>query len=297
MVKKKIHVTGGKGFIGQNICNGLGQKYEVTFSDVDTASVLRRDLLTELFQKEKPDVVIHLAGLMGAQQSKKDLFDYFAVNSFGTLNVLEAASQCGIKNVVYFSSLTVHGHNGPGGDPKKESDPFHPQHPYATSKVMGEHIVREYARHHGIRAVTLRPTIIVGNLGGETNAVNEFVQSALEKKKIVIYGDGAHQREWLSVSDLVASVDKSVSFLLKGEGPCSEAFIISSGAPISMKNLAQKCIQQLGGGELECVNKNVQAFSLTSNGAKAKSLLAWEALESVDDIIGAVADKIQTAMR
>lgn len=290
----KVHITGGKGFLGQNIRRLLNKKYDLSLSDIDTVDVLQLDSLVDLFQRTKPDLIVHLAGLMGATASKKNLYEYFRVNSFGVLNLLEAISQCGIGKLVFFSSLTVHGFDNHGGPPKKESDPFNPQHPYATSKTISEYMIREYVRCHALQAVILRPTIVVGNMKGEANAVNDFVRSSLNKKPIVLYGDGGHKREWLSVDDLVDAVDKSVEFLMESRGAVCEEFIVSSGQPISMKELARKCSTLLGGGNIEFIDKTTQAFSLTSMPHKAKRMLKWEAKSKIEDVIFDVAERHRT---
>ena len=62
---------------------------------------------------------------------------------------------------------------------------------------------KDYSKYYKINAVILRPTIVVGNLTGEENALNEFTRNAFNDEPIVIYGDGKHKREYISISDLV----------------------------------------------------------------------------------------------
>ena len=87
----KIHITGGDGYIGRNIFEGLRTKHQISKSDIQNLDVLNKDLLIEFFKEDTPEIIIHLAGLMGAQQSTMELYKTFSVNSFGLLNVLEAA--------------------------------------------------------------------------------------------------------------------------------------------------------------------------------------------------------------
>ena len=79
----KIHITGGDGYIGRNIFEGLRTKHQISKSDIHNLDVLYKDLLIEYFKEDTPEIIIHLAGLMGAQQSKLDLYKTFIVNSFG----------------------------------------------------------------------------------------------------------------------------------------------------------------------------------------------------------------------
>ena len=115
---------------------------------------------------------------MGARQSKAELYKTFSVNSFGMLNVLEAARITGVKNIIFLSSLTVHGAHHDKNNKVSEDDIFLPAHPYATSKMIAEYMIRDYFRFYKINAVILRPTIVVGNISGEDNALNEFARSA-----------------------------------------------------------------------------------------------------------------------
>ena len=282
----KIHITGGDGYIGENIFNSLRNKHEISTSDIQNLDVLNKDLLIEYFKEDTPEIIIHLAGLMGAQQSKLDLYKTFIVNSFGLLNVLEAARLTGVKNIIFFSSLTVHGAHHDNNKKVSENDIYLPTHPYAASKVIAEYILSDYSRSYKINAVILRPTIVVGNLTGEENALNEFTRNAFNDEPIVIYGDGKHKREYISISDLVTAVEKTINYLGKNrdENIC-ETFIISSGEPISMADLAINCVKKIGGGKVEYIDKSTQAFSLMSSVAKAKAQLQWEPEDDVDTMI------------
>ena len=297
----KVHITGGGGFIGQGIYQGLRHQHDVSFSDVADVNVTARSSLEAHFGKLKPDAIIHLAGLMGAQGSKKDLFEYFSVNSVGVLNTLDAALRSGVKHFIFLSSLTVYGKNDPPLMAVNEDSRFNPLHTYASSKLIGEHFVRDYARFQGLNVVVLRPTIIPGNLAGEVNAINEFCTNILKDQPVVIFGQGSHQREWLSLADLTQAVDHALAFVdrkaqTKADPKACvyEDFIISSGQPISMLDLANTCVRIIGRGSVVTVDKaSSQAFSLTSDITKAKTLLGWRPADSVETLIQDVVKKIR----
>lgn len=295
MENLKVHITGGKGFIGRGVQRGLQDRFRVTVSDVDDLNVLDKAKVIDWFKALEPDLVIHLAGLMGAQSSKKRLYDYFAVNSLGVLNVLEAAYQAGTRHFILLSSLTVHGFNNSPAERITEKSAFRPNHTYATSKVVAEYMVRDYARFYGLNAVILRPSIVVGNLEGEENSVNEFCRNAITGKTTMLYGDGQHEREFLSLDDIVVATECSIEFLLRSrdnKGICEE-FIVSSGQPISMVNLATRCIEILDGGKLSFVEKQVQAYSLTADVTKAHKVLGWRPKDDIDAIIRDTASKLK----
>ena len=128
----KIHISGSNGYIGSAISKRLQIKNDVLESDKDTLNVLEIESLFDTFIIEKPDIVIALAGIMGAQVSKNNLFETFQVNSFGLLNVLEAMKRSNLNNLIFFSSQTVYGPSEINY-PSNEESPYNPMHPYASS--------------------------------------------------------------------------------------------------------------------------------------------------------------------
>ena len=223
---------------------------------------------------------------MGAGQSKTELFKYFSVNSVGVLNVLEAARLAEVNNIIFFSSLTVYGFDQHVDQGKKEADNFLSLHPYATSKIVGEYFIKDYTRFYKMNAVVLKPSIIVGNMEGEPNALNEFLQNTLKNEPIVIYGNGQHQREYLSIRDLGKAVNCSVNIIKElNQDGYYEDFIVSSSKPISMEELAKLIIQITGKGKIKKIEKNSKSFSLTSNTEKIRRIMDWKPNDNIEDMI------------
>jgi dTDP-glucose 4,6-dehydratase len=282
----KVHVTGGKGFLGKYISDTLGADdgIELELSDVDTLDVTDQAAVVAAFSAKTPDVVVHLAGLMGAGASLKDPRRFFETNCVGTLNVLEACRQAGVPGFVFMSSLTVHGRSD--GGPVNEDSPMRPLHAYSGSKAAAEPIVQTYARCFGMRAAILRATLIAGEGQSEPNAIGDFVDSVLSGTKIEIYGEGTHRREWLHPIDLATAVHAAaLRVAAEGEASC-ETYVVSSGEPISMADLAKRVIAQAGKGELEFQPSTRQAFDLTSDSDRMTTELGWKPSVSIDDIIG-----------
>lgn len=278
----KVHVTGGKGFLGRYIVDALGG-CEVEVSDVDTLDVCDHEATLARIGASKPDVVCHLAGLTGAGASLRDPARFFEVNCGGTWSVLEACRRAEVPGFVFLSSLTVHGQTA--GGVVEEASPFAPRHPYAGSKAAAELVVETYARCYGLRAATLRPTLIAGEGQKEPNAITEFAETIQRGEEIEIYGDGSHRREWLHPEDVAGAVEAAVRWVHGAAEPVCEAFLVSSGAPISMADLARRIIDRLGRGAVVFRPSTRQAFDLCTSPGKAERELGWKARIGVEDII------------
>lgn len=292
-MSKKIHLTGGKGFLGKYAAEALG-RYEVEISDVDTLDVTDRAATLEVLSSSRPDVVVHLAGLTGAGASLDDPGRFYDVNLGGTVNVLEACRKAEIGGFVFLSSLTVHGQTA---EPVREDSPFAPRHPYAGSKAAAELVVRTYAKSAGVPSVILRPTLIAGEGQAESNAVTEFAETVLAGEVIEIFGDGSHEREWLHPADVGAAVAAAVDYTLGSPELGCESFIISSGAGVSMAELAGLVIAATGRGEVRLVPSTRQAFSLCTDTEKAREELGWAPTLDIEAIVERVVGLVKDARR
>lgn len=166
--------------------------------------------------------IYHLAAQVAVTTSLEDPAFDLEVNALGTVNVLEAARHSGRKPFVFYaSSNKVYGAlerlevvtagaqyraREPGFRGVKESEPLDCHSPYACSKGAADQYVRDYARTYGLPAVVFRMSCIAGprQFGTEDQGwVSHFLFSALEGKRITIYGDGFQVRDVLHVSDLI----------------------------------------------------------------------------------------------
>ncbi len=284
-----VHITGGKGFLGNYIARSLGAA-DVEVSDVDTLDVCDLAAVTERLMASRPAVVCHLAGLTGANASLADPRRFFEVNTTGTLNVLEACRRAEVAGFVFMSSLTVHGQTTA---PVTEDSAFAPRHPYAGSKAAAELAVRTYAQCYDLRCAIVRPTLIAGEGQKEGNAMSDFVAAALRDETIELFGDGSHEREWLHPEDVGDCVRAAIESVAAADGPGYEAYLVSSSQPVSMAALAQKAIDAVGKGKLAFLPSTRQAFSLTTASDKARRLLGWQPRLSFDDILARVVEMTQ----
>lgn len=222
----KYLITGGAGFIGSNIAKELlarGEKVRV----LDNFSTGRReniegfknnpnfelvegdlrDLETVKKACEGVDFVLHQGALPSVPRSIKDPVGVNGVNTLGTLNVLEAAKDLGVKRVIFASSSSIYGNNPTL--PKHEEMPISPLSPYALTKYAGERYCQLYHQLYGLETVALRYFNVFGpnqDPNSEYSAViPKFIKLMNENKRPIIYGDGLQSRDFTFVANNVSA--------------------------------------------------------------------------------------------
>jgi nucleoside-diphosphate-sugar epimerase len=215
-------VTGGAGFIGSNIAERLVQQGErVRVLDnfatgkreniapwLDRIELIEgdvRDPETVRRAMEGVEYVLHQAALPSVPRSVADPLTTHQVNATGTLNVLLAAREAGVKRLVYASSSSVYGNNPEL--PKREDMPTNPLSPYAVSKLAGEQYCRTFAQVYGLDTVCLRYFNVFGPRQDPASqyaaVVPKFVTAMLNGGQPVIYGDGTQSRDFTYVENVV----------------------------------------------------------------------------------------------
>lgn len=254
----KVVVTGGAGFIGSNLAEELLKKHEVTVIDnLSTGrienldqimdkinfiegSITDLDLLKEAFSGS--DTVFHEAAIPSVQRSVDNPIASNEANVEGTLKVLVAARDCGVRKVVYASSSSAYG-NTPTL-PKIEDMKPNPRSPYAVSKLAGEYYCRVFSEVYGLKTACLRYFNVYGprqNPHSEYAAViPRFVTRILAHEPPVIYGDGGQTRDFTFVKDVVKAN------ILAGESDAEGVFNIACGKRVSLNELAGKIMEITG---------------------------------------------------
>lgn len=231
----KIIVTGGAGFIGSTLVKALLDRGEnvVAFDDFNDfyEPALKREnvsefasnrsfrlyeldirdnpAVTEAIRSERPDCIVHLAARAGVRPSIQDPLLYEQVNCVGTLNILEAVKDIGIKNFVFASSSSVYGINSKV--PFSEQDPITcPISPYASTKRAGELMCYTYSHLYGLPVTCMRFFTVYGEKGRPDMAVAKFTRLIDEGKEIPVYGDGSAQRDFTYVGDIVSGLVNSI---------------------------------------------------------------------------------------
>ena len=222
MSQEKYLVTGGGGFIGSNIVEELLERGHVV-AVLDNFSTGRRENLEsfkhdfELFEGDlrNADVVrravagctfvLHQGALPSVPRSVQDPLATHEVNVTGTLNVLIAARDAGVKRVVVASSSSVYGDTPTL--PKVETMPVLPMSPYAVSKLAAEKYCAAFYRVYGLEAVALRYFNVFGPRQDPTSqysaVIPRFITAGTNARQPTIYGDGLQSRDFTYVANVV----------------------------------------------------------------------------------------------
>ena len=236
----KILVTGGTGFIGSHTCVELiANGYEVLITDnlcnskeavvgriekisgkrpqFVRADICDYEAMTRIFDENDIDAVIHFAGLKAVGESVEKPLEYYSNNITGTLVLLKAMKEHGVKKIVFSSSATVYGMNNKA--PYTEDMPTSATNPYGYTKVMIEQILRDVCVSDGdFSAVALRYFNPIGahssGLIGEdpngipNNLVPYIAQVAIGKlSQLSVYGDDYDTPDGTGVRDYIHVVD------------------------------------------------------------------------------------------
>jgi len=215
-------VTGGAGFIGSNIVAELVKesKQVRVFDDLSTG---KKENLTDVMKSIEfvqgdirnagvlgeamrgVDVVLHQAALPSVPRSVRDPLSSHEVNATGTLNILIAAHEAGVRRVVNASSSSVYGDSP--ALPKHEEMATNPLSPYAVSKLAAERYCSVFARLYGMETVSLRYFNVFGPRQDPRSqyaaVIPKFITAMLKKEKPVIFGDGEQSRDFTYVANVV----------------------------------------------------------------------------------------------
>ncbi len=190
------------------------------------------------------DFVLHQAALPSVARSVDNPIDSNEVNVNGTLNLLVAARDAGVKRFVYAASSSAYG-NSPAL-PKNEDMPSHPLSPYAISKLLGEHYCRIFHTIYELETVSLRYFNVFGPRQDPASpysaAIPKFINAILKGDPVTIYGDGEQSRDFTYVQNVVNAN------LLACEAPdaAGQVVNIACGDRISLNQLISVIEGNLG---------------------------------------------------
>lgn len=224
----KILVTGGAGFIGShlvrrlmangddvvvidNLSSGLSENLpnEVRLIVMD----VQDDALLELFQKERFDAVVHLAGQTMVDVSIEKPDHDAMENIIGGIKILEACRQTNVKRVIFSSSAAVYGDVSEDDLPVRESQALAPMSFYGLSKLTMEKYLELYKKTYGLDYVILRFSNVFGERqgdGGEGGVISIFAKCLAEGKPITIFGDGEQTRDFIYAGDVASGIDAAL---------------------------------------------------------------------------------------
>jgi UDP-glucose 4-epimerase len=300
MTNKKIKalVTGGAGFIGSYIVRELLEKgYEVTVIDNLYSGkkenipkgVIFHNLDIRNLADIKPifkDVtyVFHLAAIPSVQLSIENPVETNSVNVDGTLNVLMAAKDAGVKKVIYSTSCTVYG--DAKTLPVTERESIKPKSPYGLHKYFGELYMKSFSDLYGLGTVCLRYFNVYGkgqsSTGAYASVIAKFLALKKENKKLTIFGDGKQTRDFISVIDVARA---NITAALSDKVSKGETINIGTGHAASVKEIAN-----IFGGEIEYAPARVEIKDSVADISLAKFLLGWTPKIKLEEGLKALLD-------
>ena len=317
----KILVTGGAGYIGSHTCvlllnagydvvvvDNLSNSKEEAIKRVEHITgksltfykqdILDRDGLEKVFRSEKPDAVIHFAGLKAVGESVAIPLSYYHNNVTGTLILLETMSKFNCKKIVFSSSATVYG--VPKSVPIKEDFPLSVTNPYGATKLMTENILRDlYVSDKDWGIIILRYFNPIGahesGLIGEdpkgipNNLVPYVAQVAVGKReKLNVFGndyktkDGTGVRDYIHVIDLANGHLAALDKLKEGSGVYT--FNLGTGKGYSVLDVV-KAFEKACGKPIPYVIAPRRAGDIDecyADPTYAKNVLKWSAKFGID---------------
>jgi UDP-glucuronate 4-epimerase len=258
---KKVLVTGGAGFIGSHVAEFLLERgddvviidevndyYDVNIKEAnlrlltdnygkDRVKVYRgdicdTDLMTTIFENERPEWVCHMAARAGVRPSIQDPFIYIHSNIKGTTQLMEMCHKYGVQNFVFASSSSVYG--GSKSTFFSEDEVVdHPVSPYAATKKACELMAYTYHHLYKLNITGLRFFTVYGPRGRPDMAPFKFIDRVSRGVQIQQFGDGSSSRDYTYISDIVDGVVRSIDRphayqifnLGKGEGTSLKDFI------------------------------------------------------------------------
>ncbi|GAA4413526.1 GDP-mannose 4,6-dehydratase [Nibrella viscosa] len=261
----KILLTGGAGFIGSHLTKKLLEQGHAVISldNLDTyydpkikrqnirqfsahpnylfieGDIRDRTLLDALFRLYGCDTVVHLAARAGVRPSVQNPSLYFDVNVNGTLSVLEAMRQAGLRRMVMASSSSVYGN---ARVPFTESDACdRPLSPYAASKRSAELLAHTYHHLHGFDISCLRFFTVYGPGQRPEMAISQFTERVLNGLPITLFGDGTTARDYTYIDDIIHGILNAIDHL-NGYSVLN----IGGSDPISLRDLVSFIEQATG---------------------------------------------------
>ncbi|OAH54780.1 UDP-glucose 4-epimerase [Domibacillus aminovorans] len=295
VLRLKIIVTGGAGFIGSHLAKNLIQEgHEVYIIDClhpyysierkrkhltnieshgafhySDLNLLNQDETMAEFIRIRPDAIVHLAALPGVAYSIEKPLEYVDFDIKATINVLEAAGKAGASKIVFASSSSVYGNQeGPFTEEMAVGKVISP---YAASKFSAESFCHVYEDLYGFQMNILRFFTVYGPWGRPDMAIGKFIKQLIRGEEITVFGEG-RARDFTYIEDIIHGIYLTLTVQTN-----SDILNIGSGRPITMDTLLQELKQHFPGMK---INKETSragdVLKTWADISKAKRQLGYE---------------------
>ena len=301
----KLLITGGTGYVGSPVVHELKKLgHELVVFDnlvyghkkalpkdirLIKADLLKAKVLANVLEEFGPDAVLHFAAYTYVGESVEKPEKYFRNNVIGSLNLLEAMKDFGVKKIIFSSSAAVYGQ--PRSIPVKEDAELSPTSPYGETKLIIEQMLRSFDVAHGIKSISLRYFNAAGadlefGLGEdhdpECHLIPLVMKAALGKiPELKIYGDdydtpdGTCVRDYIHIKDLAQAHILALDKLLKGGN--STVYNLGNGTGTSVNEIIEAA-RKVSGKKIptKVVARRVgDPAKLIASYGKAKKELGW----------------------
>ena len=313
-----ILVTGGAGYVGSHAVMALLElgKDVVVFDSLELGhseiietlkqygnlkfiqgNLKRLDDIRGVFLSNKIDAVLHFAAYALVEESVSNPQKYYYNNVYGTLNLLNAMLEFGVKKIVFSSTAATYGE--PKYTPIDEEHPQNPINPYGMSKLMVEKIMDDYDKAYGLRSVRLRYFNVAGadfdaRIGEwhipETHLIPNVLK-ATEEKTFKMFGtdyetkDGTCVRDYINVEDLAQAHISALEYL--NNGGKTNYFNLGTKDGSTVKEVFSVC-EEVKGNKIpleECPRRAGDPAILVADNTKAKEVLNWMPTRTLKDSV------------
>jgi UDP-glucose 4-epimerase len=300
-----ILIVGGAGYIGSHINKELnkegfktvvfdnlysGKKELVKWGEFFEGDLAKIENIRAVFKKYPIDAVLHFAAYKAVGESVVDPQKYYKNNVANTLNLFEVMKENGVNKFIFSSSAATFGE--PKYIPIDEKHPQNPINPYGETKLIVEHIMRDYDKAYGMKYVALRYFNACGAdleadvgewPGSSSNLIPLVLDAAIGRREdIKVFGtdyptpDGTCVRDYIHVTDLASAHVLALKYLLDGKE--SQCFNLGNGKGFSVKEVIDmaKKITGVNFKVTEAERRAGDPPELVADSKLAKEVLKWE---------------------
>lgn len=305
-MKRPILVTGGAGYVGSHAAKALaaagylpvtldnlghGHRWAVRWGPLEEGDLLNRAFLDAVLAKWRPEAVLHFAGLISVGESVAEPGRYYQNNVVGSLNLLEAMRDAGIRRIVFSSTAAVYGE--PEVTPIPETAPRRPVNPYGAGKAMVETILSDFGTAHGLRSASLRYFNAAGadpdgELGEAHHPETHLIPLALDAVAgqggpLAVFGqdypteDGTCVRDYIHVADLATAHVGALEQTAAMPQGAAQAFNLGSGTGFTVRQVLD-AVARVAGKPVPtrmAPRRAGDSPALVADPSRARQILRW----------------------